>query len=74
MVAQSMSSVNSTRVSKEIEEAILSGEFKPRERLIEMDLIMRFGVSRTVIREALKKLEAKASSDPFPIGGWSSPT
>ena len=32
-----MSSVNSIRVGKEIEEAILSGQFKPRERLIEMD-------------------------------------
>lgn len=64
-----MSSVNSTRVSKEIEEAILSGEFKPRERLIEMDLITRFGVSRTVIREALKKLEAKGLVRSIPYRG-----
>jgi DNA-binding GntR family transcriptional regulator len=34
-----MSSVNSIRISQEIEESILSGQFKPRERLIEMDLI-----------------------------------
>src|SRR4030067_3161121 len=54
-----MSSVNSIRISQEIEEAILSGHFKPRERLVEMDLISRFVVSRTVIREALKRLEAK---------------
>jgi DNA-binding GntR family transcriptional regulator len=54
-----MSSVNSIRITNEIEEAILSGQLKPRERLVEMDLISQFGVSRTVIREALKGLEAK---------------
>jgi DNA-binding GntR family transcriptional regulator len=64
-----MSSVNSTRIAKEIEEAILSGQFKPRERLIEMDLISRFGVSRTVIREALKRLEAKGLVRTTPYRG-----
>jgi DNA-binding GntR family transcriptional regulator len=64
-----MSSVNSIRISQEIEEAILSGQFKPRERLIEMDLISKFGVSRTVIREALKKLEAKGLVRTTPYRG-----
>ncbi len=64
-----MSSVNSLRIFKEIEEAVLSGQFKPRERLIEMDLIARFGVSRTVIREALKKLEAKGLVRATPYRG-----
>lgn len=64
-----MSSINSIRVSKEIEEAILSGQFKPRERLIEMDLISIFGVSRTVVREALKKLEAKGLVRSIPYRG-----
>jgi DNA-binding GntR family transcriptional regulator len=64
-----MSDVNSVRVAKEVEEAILSGQFKPRERLIEMDLIARFGVSRTVIREALKKLEAKQLVRSIPYRG-----
>jgi len=64
-----MSSINSIRVSKEIEEAILSGKFKPRERLVEMDLISRFGVSRTVIREALKRLEAKGLVQTTPYKG-----
>jgi DNA-binding GntR family transcriptional regulator len=64
-----MSSVNSVRISQEIEEAILSGQFKPRERLIEMDLISRFGVSRTVIREALKRLEAKGLIRTTPYRG-----
>jgi len=52
-----------------MEEAILSGQFKPRERLVEMDLISRFGVSRTVIREALKKLEAKGLIRTTPYRG-----
>jgi DNA-binding GntR family transcriptional regulator len=64
-----MSSVNSIRVSKEIEDAILSGRFKPRERLVEMDLISTFGVSRTVIREALKRLEAKGLVRSAPYRG-----
>jgi DNA-binding GntR family transcriptional regulator len=64
-----MSSVNSTRIAKEIEEAILSGYLKPRERLIEMDLISKFGVSRTVIREALKRLEAKGLIRTTPYKG-----
>ncbi len=64
-----MSSVNSMRVTKEIEEAILSGQFKPRERLVEMDLILKLGVSRTVIREALKRLEAKGLIRTTPYRG-----
>jgi DNA-binding GntR family transcriptional regulator len=64
-----MSSINSIRISQEIEEAILSGQFKPRERLIEMDLISRFAVSRTVIREALKRLEAKGLVRATPYRG-----
>ena len=64
-----MSSVNSIRITKEIEEAILSGRLKPRERLVEMDLISQFGVSRTVIREALKRLEAKGLIRTTPYRG-----
>lgn len=64
-----MSSINSVRITQEIEESILSGQFKPRERLIEMDLISTFGVSRTVIREALKRLEAKGLIRTIPYRG-----
>jgi len=64
-----MSSFNSLRISQEIEDAVLSGQFKPRERLIEMDLISRFGVSRTVIRDALKRLEAKGLVRATPYRG-----
>jgi DNA-binding GntR family transcriptional regulator len=64
-----MSSIISARVAKELEAAILSGQLKPRERLTEMDLISRFGGSRTVIREALKKLEAKGLVRTIPYRG-----
>jgi DNA-binding GntR family transcriptional regulator len=64
-----MSSIISARVARELEAAILSGQFKPRERLVEMDLISRFGGSRTVIREALKKLDAKGLVRTVPYRG-----
>jgi DNA-binding GntR family transcriptional regulator len=47
------------KVLKELESAIVSGYFKPRERLIETDLDSRFNCSRTVIRDVFKILESK---------------
>jgi len=52
-------SVSSALVLRKLENAILSGYFKPRQRLVERDLLAHFDVSRTVIREVLKMLEAK---------------
>lgn len=40
-----------------IREAIINGSLKPRERLMEIQLAEELGVSRTPIREALRKLE-----------------
>ena len=37
--------------------AILKGELKPGERLMEITLADQLGVSRTPIREAIRKLE-----------------
>ena len=37
--------------------AILRGELKPGERLMEIQLANKLGVSRTPIREAIRKLE-----------------
>lgn len=39
--------------------AILSGTIRPRERLGEVELSRQFGVSRTPIREALRRLTAE---------------
>jgi len=40
-----------------IREAIINGTLKPRERLMEIQLAEELGVSRTPVREALRKLE-----------------
>ena len=40
-----------------LRQAILRGELKPGERLMEIHLANRLGVSRTPIREAIRKLE-----------------
>ncbi len=40
-----------------LRQAILRGELKPGERLMEIHLANKLGVSRTPIREAIRKLE-----------------
>lgn len=44
-------------VFEALREAIISGGLKPGERLMEMQLADELGVSRTPVREALRKLE-----------------
>ncbi len=44
-------------VLEAIREAIINGALKPRERLMEIQLAEELGVSRTPVREALRKLE-----------------
>lgn len=46
------------KVRDEIENSIVSGEFAPGERLDEVFLSTRYGVSRTPVREALMQLSA----------------
>lgn len=52
-----------------ISEAISAGTYQAGERLIERDLCARFEVSRTVIREALRHLEALGLVDMVPNRG-----
>ena len=40
-----------------LRQAILKGEMEPGERLMEIQLAQKLGVSRTPIREAIRKLE-----------------
>lgn len=44
-------------VFKTLREAIITGNLKPGERLMEIRLANELGVSRTPVREAIKKLE-----------------
>lgn len=44
-------------VLKTIRQAILTGDLKPGERLMEIHLAEKLGVSRTPIREAIRQLE-----------------
>ena len=44
-------------VFETLKEAILKGKLEPRERLMEIQLADQLGVSRTPVREAIRKLE-----------------
>ena len=44
-------------VFEQIEAAVMSGRYKPRQRLVERQLEKEYGCSRTPIREALRLLE-----------------
>ena len=44
-------------VFKTLRDAILTGDLEPGERLMEIKLAEKLGVSRTPIREAIRKLE-----------------
>lgn len=44
-------------VFQTLRQAILKGELKPGERLMEIHLAQKLGVSRTPVREAIRKLE-----------------
>ena len=50
-------------------ESILKGEMKPGERLMEIHLANKLGVSRTPIREAIRKLELEGLVTMIPRRG-----
>lgn len=52
-----------------LRQAILRGELKPGERLMEIHLADRLGVSRTPIREAIRKLELEGLVTMIPRRG-----
>ena len=49
--------------------AILKGHFKPGERLVEKELAQQMDISRTPIREAIRKLELEGLVDYAPRKG-----
>ena len=52
-----------------LREAILKGDLKPGERLMELQLASKLGVSRTPIREAIRKLELEGLAVTTPRKG-----
>jgi DNA-binding GntR family transcriptional regulator len=57
------------KIYKLIKKAILKRELKPGERITEIDLANRFGISRTPIREAFRRLESEGFLTIFPRKG-----
>ena len=51
------------RAYRHIKEKIISGEIPPRARLPESALASNLGISRTPVREALRRLEAEGFVD-----------
>ena len=56
-------------VFRTLREGILKGELKPGERLMELQLASRLGVSRTPIREAIRMLELEGLAVTIPRRG-----
>jgi DNA-binding GntR family transcriptional regulator len=56
-------------VFKTLREAILRGDLKPGERLMELQLAAKLGVSRTPIREAIRMLEQEGLAVTIPRRG-----
>jgi DNA-binding GntR family transcriptional regulator len=57
------------QVLERLRNAIIAGHFRPGDRLIERELCERMGVSRTSIREALRRLEAEQHIEVEPRRG-----
>ena len=65
--------VNRTQMMRALlalREQLLNGEFKPGERMSELPLVERLGVSRTPLRLALASLEHEGLLRVLPTGGY----
>jgi DNA-binding GntR family transcriptional regulator len=60
---------SSERVYRELKNAIVAGKFPPRTRLVEVQVAEDLGVSRTPVREALKRLLVEEYLSRDPLGG-----
>src|SRR5436309_6207087 len=60
---------SSERVYTQLREAILMNELPPNTRLVEVHVARELGVSRTPVREALKRLLAEGFVSRDPLGG-----
>jgi GntR family transcriptional regulator of vanillate catabolism len=65
------SSTQTVKALLSLRDLILSGELKPGERISELSVVERLGVSRTPIRMALVRLEEEGLLELIPSGGFS---
>src|SRR6266702_8684756 len=54
------------RVYNLVQQAIVSGELHPGQRVRDLDIATQFGVSRTPVREALQRLEDEGLVETLP--------
>jgi GntR family transcriptional regulator of vanillate catabolism len=54
----------------QLRDLILSGELAPGQRLQELAIVDRLGVSRTPVRAALVRLEEEGLVEAIPSGGY----
>jgi DNA-binding GntR family transcriptional regulator len=59
-----------SQVFEQIKGMILRGEIHPGRRIIESEIALSMGISRTPVREAVHKLEAEGLLKPLPKGGY----
>lgn len=57
------------KIYEMLKEAIYTGELEPGERIVETRLAEEIGISRTPIREAIRKLESDGYIDALENGG-----
>jgi DNA-binding GntR family transcriptional regulator len=62
--------VNQTEIAQRVVESILAQKLAPGERLGEQELADLFGVSRTLVREALMQLQARGFVEVRTRKGW----
>jgi len=68
-VAETRAETRTQKLSSDVADAILRGEFEPGARLDEQMLAARFGVSRTPVREVLRELAASGLVEMRPRRG-----
>ena len=62
--------VRAQQIFERLQEAIVSGELKPNQRLVESQIAKSLGMRRTPVREALKQLEITGYLNLLPNGGY----
>ncbi len=65
-----MPDISPTSIAERVVESILAQKLAPGERLGEQDLADLFGVSRTMVREALMQLQARGFVEVQAKRGW----